>query len=457
MAGIAYALRKLAEKDNLLNLAFALTYSVFISSGSWLFTTLAVGIILVFGPSLIPFSILREFQTVIVYNFSLSFVFAGLFSFVICRDVSDKIYSRQYEKLSGVFIGSLCLLYLIAIPVIVFLYVFVAIFDFKIVFAASINFLLLVGIWHISIFLTTLKEYKTISFSFLFGMILSIITSLFMGSEGFGTAGLLNGFNVGLVLITGILLTLIVYEYPPVILEPFGFLKSYIKYWELALGGLICNIGIWIDKWMMWFSPDSIKYPSNLVLDLNYSNAMFLAYLTIIPGLAYFLYSIEFLFDKEILKFYNSINKKASLSQIIDMKDEVIKCLYNSMIGYFFVQGVFTITALVMAVQILNFLNVPMVQLCIFKFGLLGAFYQFFFVFFVNILFYIDQRKSILGIYLLFLVLNSSLTYASIQLGFRFYGIGFFLAALITFFISAIVVIVKIRRLDYHAFITNNY
>lgn len=457
MAGITYTLRKLGgNKDNLLNVCLALTYSVFISSGSWLFTTSAVGIILVLGPSVMPFSILREFQILIVYNFSIAYALIGFFSLVVCRDISDRIYMNQLEGLSGVFIGSLCLLYLISLPIAITLYGALTIFDIRIVLAAISNLLLLLCIYHASIFLSTLKEYKTISFSFLLGMIVSATASIYLGDKGFGTAGVLNGFNIGLVLIAGILVGLIVHEYPPAVLKPLSFLKSYKKYWALVASGIVCNLGIWIDKWIMWFSPNSVKYPSGLVCDLSYSNATFLGYLTIIPAMTYFLFSIEYWFDKEILRFYNSITSKATLSQILAIKKDVIKALIKCILGYLFVQGVFTLIAIFMSVKILKLLNIPLIQLSIFKFAVIGAFYQFFYMFLVSVLFYLDQKKSVLLIYLIFLILNAGLTVLSIHMGFRYYGIGFFIASLITFFVSAIIVAVKIKNLEYHAFITSN-
>ena len=455
MAGVTYSIRKLAEKGNTLNLAFAFAYSIFLSSGAWLFTIGGVGIILIWGPLMFPDRIIKEFQSVIIYNFSISFVLSGIISFIICRDVSDKIYSEQFDKICGVVIGSMLILYIIATPLIFYFYFFIASFSRQIAMASSLNFLLLLGIWHVATFLTTLKEYRIVSLAFLAGMILSVSASLVFGSMGVGVAGVINSFNAGLVLIYGILLGLVIYEYSPYISKPFSFFTSYKRYWELAIAGVLCNTGIWIDKWIMWFSPDSVRYPSNLVCDMNYSNALFLGYLTIIPALAYFLYSIEYVFDREILKFYNSINNKATLSQIYDMKKTVIENLYKCMTGYFFIQGIFTVLALLSSVEILELLDIPMIQLSIFRYAVLGAFFQFFFIFFVNILFYLDQRKSILLIYGIYLVLNTCFTYISIKLGYQYYGVGFCAASLITFIISGIIVALTAKKLDYLAFIQN--
>ena len=43
-----------------------------------------------------------------------------------------------------------------------------------------------------------------------------------------------------------------------------------------------------------------------------------------------------------------------------------------------------------------------------------------------------------------------------LELGFAFYGYGYFLASLLSFLLTSIVLFSHIRKLPYHAFITNN-
>jgi uncharacterized membrane protein len=72
------------------------------------------------------------------------------------------------------------------------------------------------------------------------------------------------------------------------------------------------------------------------------------------------------------------------------------------------------------------------------------------------ILAYFDCRRINLGIFFFYLVSNALLTLGCLKLGFSYYGYGFFLSSALTFFIAAIFLFSHVRKLPYHAFITNN-
>ncbi len=453
MAGISYTLKRLTEKDNIHSVIESFAYAVFVSSGPWLCSIVSVGAVLIVGPFFAPLSIIRVFQAVIVYNFSFAFLVSGIFSIVICREISDRIYENKFEHITGIFFGSLILLYAISIPVSCYLYFYIASFPLDISLAAIINFLLLVTVWHSSNFLTVLKEYRTISTAFVLGMAIAIIFSFHFAASGSSSGWIINGFNIGFVVILGIIYGTILSEYPKKIVKPLSFLKGFVKYWEFALGGVIFNASIWVDKWVMWSAPNQIQCSSGLVCDQNYSNPMFLAYLTIIPSLAYFFFSIEAEFEKVILPYYSGINNKATLNQIETLKKKVITILFKNIVGFIVIQGTFTVIALMLAPMILSSLDVPMQQLFIFRYGVLGAFFQFFFIMFINVLFYIDARKSILYVFTIFFFLNFLLTYFTVILGYQYYGIGFFVASVVTFIIVAFITFRKMKRLEYHSFI----
>jgi uncharacterized membrane protein len=56
----------------------------------------------------------------------------------------------------------------------------------------------------------------------------------------------------------------------------------------------------------------------------------------------------------------------------------------------------------------------------------------------------------------LFLAANALLTFISLKLGFRFYGYGYFLSALIAFAVAFVTTDYFLRRLPYQTFIRNN-
>ena len=455
MAGIGFVLRKLSKSDDLSGVVQAFIYSTFISSGPWLFSVIALAAILTFGSKIIPFDGLRNFQIIIIYNFSFSFVIFGIFSLVITRFISDYIYNKNMEAIAGMMMGSLIIMYLIAMPLCYFFYFHIAHFTDQIAFSALLNFMIIIGVWHISVFLSTLKDYKTISFSFLIGMGFSVIAAFYLGKK-FSTIGMINGFTLGLSVILAILFAQVFYEYPFYIKKPFAFLKYFGKYWQFVVAGLSYNIAIWIDKWIMWFSPEAMVSKSGLPYDLYYSSAMFLGYLTVIPALGFFTFSIETKFNDKLLEFYHTLENKATLKQIKYNHKDLIKSLFGCLMNFIVLQGSITIIVVLVSTKLLDILGMPILQLGIFRYAVLGAFYQIFSVFFLILLFYFDYRNGAMVVNLVFLFSNGILTYITMKMGFSYYGVGFFISSLITFIVAAIITISYLAKLPLHTFITRN-
>jgi polysaccharide biosynthesis protein PelG len=96
------------------------------------------------------------------------------------------------------------------------------------------------------------------------------------------------------------------------------------------------------------------------------------------------------------------------------------------------------------------------VQLGIFRLGVLGSFFQVLILFATIILSYFDCRRTNMWIFVFYLATNTLFTLITIQMGYSYYGYGFFLASALTFFLAAALLLSHVRKLPYHAFITNN-
>ena len=134
--------------------------------------------------------------------------------------------------------------------------------------------------------------------------------------EHHGAAGLLIGFDLGLAVTSFSLLARVFAEYPYSVENVFAFLGRLKEYWTIFLTGLVYNMAIWIDKWVMWFSPESKTLSSGMFSYPDYDSAMFAAYLSIVPSLAIFVYSIETSFFEKYLRFYQDIQEHRTYDQI---------------------------------------------------------------------------------------------------------------------------------------------
>jgi len=452
MAGVGFVLRKLAKQDNLMGVAQAYAHSALASTGPWIFTIIALGSAISLAQNFISYEELYTFKVIITYNFAFSLVLAGPVFIVATRFISNHLYEKNADEVPGMLFGSLFIIYIIQSIFATVLYLGYADLPLDTALSAIANFAIISGIWLISVFITALKDYKTITKSFAAGLMISVFASIIL-CETYSTNGMINGFSIGLGFILASILGRIIAEYPYHFSNPFAIVPYLKKYWDMALGGLIYNLAIWIDKWVMWAAPNA---DCGLITNPNYDSGMFLAYLTLVPAMAIFVFKVETDFYEHYLRFYRDIQDKVTFSKIKKNHKEMVKCIISGIHNFMVIQGGVCLIAILMAPQIIDLLRIPHLQISIFRYGVLGVLYQMFMIFLLILLSYFDNRKATLWLQALFLVTNASFTWIGMKMGFDYYGAGYFLASLLTCIVAAIYTAHYISKLPYHTFITTN-
>jgi uncharacterized membrane protein len=455
MAGIGFGIRKLIHQDNLTGVFTGYLFSALITAGPWLFTILALGSIVLFGDTLMGPDELTLFRLTMIYNFSLSLVISGPLTIVVTRYISDKVYMRDIRELPGILIGSWAFLLIVQLPFVLYFYLQYLNLPLELSLAAAANYLLISGIWLVSVFLSALKDYATISLNFVIGMALGVILAVNLG-EHYSVPGILWGFNIGLGYIKFSLIARVMIENPYPAKKFFGFLGYFKKYWDLAICGLFYNLAIWVDKWIMWLAPEATKWDNGLVSYSNYETAMFLAFLTIIPAMSIFFVNVETSFYEKYMLFYKDIQDHASYDKIQRNQGEIVDNLLDNARLLIYFQGFISFLTIFLAPRLFDLLNINYLLLGMFRIGVLGAFFHAMTMFMFIIIFYFDFRKPALALHSLFLVSNIVFTYLSMKAGFSYYGYGYFFASLLTFACTYCFTFYSVGTLTYRAFIKNN-
>jgi uncharacterized membrane protein len=456
MAGIGFTLKRLASKDNLIGIFRAYAHATMASSGPWLFTVLALGGITLFYSDYFAANELINFRIVVVYNFGFSLMLAAPIYMVITRYLADSIHFKNVTHTPTVLLGSMAKLYLILLPFAIFYYGFYVNLDIAMRLSAIANLFLISPIWLLGVYMTALKDYKSVTRAFGIGMLLAFLLGQLLKPH-YGDAGMLNGFNIGLGYIAFSLIAKILAEYPYQLVKKTDINLYFRKYWELAVGGFFYNAAIWIDKWLMWmYAPEATTLPSKMAYYSNYDSAMFLAYLTIVPAMAIFIFSIETNFFLRYQRFYYDILEHKPLKIIQENHKKIINTIVSSSRNFFVIQGTITLLFILMAAQFFELLNINYLQIGIFRLGTLGAFFHVMLLFQLIILSYFDCRKITMWIQGFYLLANAVFTMVTIEMGFPYYGFGYFLSSLLAFVFTSFVLFSHIQKLPYHAFITKN-
>lgn len=455
MAGIGFTLRRLTQRDDLLGIVTGYGHSLFIAAGPWLVTVGAlVGINLILGRS-VGVEAHRLFGSILIYNFSASLVITGPIVLVATRYLADRVFEKRLETATGLLMASIILGtapgLLIAVP----FYTLLCDMPSTTAAIAVANYAVISGVWITALFLSALKAYVRVTVAFCIGMASAFAAAAWLGPR-FGSDGALAGFTLGLAITLVVILGTVLSEYRYRLREPLALLPYLRRYWDLALGGLVYNLAVWVDKWIVWTGPGQIVVADRLVTSPAYDGAMFLAYLTIVPALAMFMISIETEFFAEYQRFYRGIGDHATLGQIRDNQRRLTLSVVNGLRSILILQSVIAVLAIFLAPEIIRATSGAYDQIAIFRFGVLGALFHVLILFCLILLQYFDARGPAFGLQCVFLATNAGATWATLQLDFAYLGYGYFIATMATFVVAVALVFSVISRLPYLAFVRNN-
>lgn len=455
MAGIGFVLRKLTRQDDLIGVLKGFSHSAVASSGPWFFTVLALAALSLLTDRMGNLAALSDFRIVIVYNFSFSLVMSGPLLIVMTRVLADSIFVGNVRAAPSMLAGGFIIILASQLPVAIVLYLVIATLEPLVAFLAIVNFLAISMLWLVSMFLSALKDYSAISIAFGAGMSLSILGGLSIAEPG-SSAGPLLGFTLGVLMTVTLLLAKILAEYPYPIEKPFAFIEKCKPYGMLVASGLVYNMAVWIDKWIMWSAAESKVAASGLATYPHYDSAMFLAYLTITPSMAIFMMVVETRFYESYINFYRQLQRHANLTRILANHRELVRVLVDGLRNMMVVQATISLSVILLAPQIFEAMNIDFLQIGMFRLGVLGSLFQVFVLMLGIVLAYFDFRGPALAVQVMFLVTNGLFTWASLHFGFSWYGYGFFVACLVTFVFAYLLTGRYVYDLPYQTFIRNN-
>jgi uncharacterized membrane protein len=313
------------------------------------------------------------------------------------------------------------------------------------------GFVLLCGVWIATIFLSGLKQYKAIVVLYAVGY--GIVIGAALALRGFGLEGLLAGFVLGhFVLFVG-MWGLTFYHYRPPRSISFEFARRQLLYPSLMLIGLLYNLGIWADKFMFWyFSDTSEPIIGPLRASVIYDLPVFMAYLSVIPGMAVFLVRIETDFAEYYERFYDAVRSGGSLEYIEDMRNEMTHAIRQGLAEIAKIQTLAVVVTLVAGPTLLRALGISELYLPLMHIQTVGASLQVILLALLNVFFYLDQRRIIVWICAAFLVFNLAFTAITLRLGAPYYGYGYALAVLLALAAGLYVLDRRLWRLEYETF-----
>ncbi|MCY1259956.1 putative exopolysaccharide Exporter (EPS-E) [compost metagenome] len=455
MAGIGFELRRILSRDSYSATLRAYLYAGLISSGPWVLSIISVMLIGIMSIGVVvPDILVRQFLITVTYLMAGSLIFTGGLQLFFTRFISDRLFEKQRELIMPNLVGILLLVTIASGTLAIVL--LAALFDEPFVYRLLVmaNFVVLCNLWLVIIFLSGMKAYRRILGVMFVGYLLMVVSAWLL--RFLQLEGLLLGLLIGHSSLLFIFLHDILREYPAERMVAFDFLDRRKVFVSLLLTGLCYNLGIWIDKFIFWFNPatsDAVIGP--LRASILYDLPIFLAYLSIIPGMAVFLVRIETDFAEWYERVFAAIRGGETLQHIGLLKEQMILSIRQALLEICKVQGLTVVLLVLLAADLLEWLGISRHYLPLFYIDVIGVSIQVVFMALLNVFFYLDKRAIVLQLCVLFVLLNGGLTLFSQMLGPSWFGYGFTLSLLVCVLLGLYRLNEALEDLEYETFMLN--
>lgn len=453
MAGIGFELRKLLREESYFGLIRAYGYAGLISSGPWVLSILAVmalGLLSLTGVA--EAREVAQFLISVTYLVAFSLILTGTLQLLFTRYVADRLFERRREAILPNLVGLLTVVNMVAGTAA--LLVLAAWFGgtsllYRMEMLAA--YVLLCNIWCLTIFVAGMKAYRLVLWAFAIGYGLTVAAGLAL--RPFGLEGLLGGFVLGQAVLLFFLVALVLRDYPGDRLFAFDLHRADQTHRSLIFTGLFYNLGIWVDKLAFWYNPaTSEPVIGPLRASPIYDLPIFLAYLSIIPGMAVFLMRMETDFAERYDDYYEAIRGGDTLKHIQSQLERMVEAVRSGIYDILKIQGITVVALILIGPKLIAWLGFSQLYVPLFNIDIVAVAVQVLFLAILNVLFYLDRLKPALWLCLLFVVSNLLLTLLSQRLGAVFYGYGYALSLSLASLAGIVTLDREFSKLTYKTF-----
>lgn len=453
MAGIGFELRRLSNSRTYFGLLRAYAYAGIVSSGPWVLSIAAILMLGILSIGLVvPSTQITEFQVSVTWMIALSLIYTGGFQLIYTRYVADRLFEQRPDRVVPNLTGAMLVLLLpasVAVSVVMAIWFPGTSLAYRLLMI--VGFVLLCMVWVLTVLLSGLKQFRSVLIIYMFGY--GAVLLIALGLRPWGMEGLLGGFVAGQALLVVGMTGLVWKAYPPTRLIELDFFRHPDRRLWLVPAGILFNAGVWVDKFIFWLSEGtSSQVIGVLRSSVIYDTPTFMAYLTIVPGMAVFLFRMEVDFVRAYDRYFSLVRDGGTLAAIEEQRVGMVIAARHGIRDILGTQGLTLLVLMAFSHVLLPALGISVLfsgQLAIIS---VGVMLQLLVMAALNILFYLDDLRETVAITAVMLVANAACSWASIALGPYYYGYGFACGMLIASVVALPLVNKRLDRLNYETF-----
>ncbi|UFJ41050.1 exopolysaccharide Pel transporter PelG [Brevibacillus humidisoli] len=453
MAGIGFQLKRLFEREGLMGQIQAISYASLVTVGPMLSCIIAVAIIhwmLVSDNA--PYVSREVFTAGIAYAFAFSFVITSPFSMFLTRLASDLLYEKRYDQLLPTFYRYLRITLLFGcVPALLFVWWTPLSIAEKV--SLFVLYMELNLVWIEVVYVSAMKAYRSIAYSFLGGMTLAVaLVWIYMEWAGaaVSAAGLLTMMAAGFFLIAATLLRAIERFFRTPESPALPPLRQDLQRYPSLLGiGLFTGLCMFWHQFAQWIFHGTWLADAFLVKP-EYDVAVFYAVLSVLPTLVWFVVSVETSFYPKFRQYYDAILGKGTILDIDRARQEMHKVLIGELGKLMGIQLVFSLISVACGIRFLPYIGFTAQQVDTFNI-LVMAFYVYVMTSVVLLLLlYFDDRLGALSLSALFFAANLAASW--LLRDEQYQGLPLFVASFPVLAVTLGRLVYRLRRLHYATF-----
>lgn len=328
MAGIGFELKKLFHRRGLMAMLRAYGYAGVICAGPML-----LGVLLQFGVLIVSgwWQVGRPDRDLLVcmitYTLLASLVLTSFLSMPVTRFLADMLFDHDEKMILPSFWGSTGIMLVVGAV----LYTVFLLFSGSTLMQGALClwlFLEMIVNWNAMSYLTAIKDYKSILYSFVAAVLVAFVTSCVLLALACPPV---ESLLFAVVLGYGVMLVwdvLLLHRYfPQSRKHPWLFLQWVDQFLPLALTGLLTTIGLFAHLVITWCGPLGIKVKGLFYGAPYYDVPAMLAFLTILITTVNFVVSVEVNFYPTYRSYYSLLNDGGTVKDITVAENEMLAVL----------------------------------------------------------------------------------------------------------------------------------
>ncbi|NOY07652.1 MAG: exopolysaccharide Pel transporter PelG [Spirochaetes bacterium] len=450
MAGIGFELQRVLKKGGIGSFFKVVLAGSMVVAGPWILTILGIFFIGKFAENELA-QYHKLFTAAIVYSYAFSLIFFGGSHYIFTRYVADLIYEDKNQDA-----GSALVSFSLIVAVIALIIGIIAVVKLKISYmpyyflykvSVIILFILINLTWLLMIFISLLKRFMAIFMLYLIGMVLSFAAVKLLG-HNYYTGGALLGYTLGQLFIVVSLFLLVFKEYKPGRLIFRDFISYIVRFKYLLLSGILYYWGMWVDK-VVFRAILGTEIPGTFFKLFDYYDIpVYIANLTIIPGMIYYVIVTEIDFYIHLKEFLRGLNNDM-YSYMQAKKYAMVNSIKNGLREQGLFQGILTFAFILLSGEISRLLFHGLLSVSTLRIVLGGVFFHFMLLTLLIYLFYLELYRYAFFSSIMFFGVNLLLSLLiAFTKSYNLLGVSYLLGGLAASVFAAVLLLRSARYAD---------